>query len=33
MTQNKNDSKNLMPQYGCVVDNNCFVFPTSRFLY
>ena len=34
MTQNKNDSINLILQHGSVVDNNCYiVFPTSRFQY
>ena len=34
MTQNKNDSINLILKYGRVVDKNCCVpFPTSGFPY
>ena len=34
MTQNKNDSINLILQHGRVVNNNCcVVFSTSRFPY
>ena len=34
MTQNKNDSINLIVQHGRVIDNDCcVVFPTSRFSY
>ena len=34
MTQNENDSINLIVQHGRVVDNDCcVVFPTSRFPY
>ena len=34
MTQNKNDSINLIAQHGRVVDNDCcVVFPTSRIPY